>query len=132
MEMLTLWLWPLLALILLLLRQTDFIENPFSPFFGFAGIGFVAFGLAWDALTAGSWANTGTPFLPRAGRIFLYIGYVLLTVTLVNWARTTHNLDFIDQFSGATALLGLNAFGKPLLYLLFPIVLMLPAEEEIE
>jgi hypothetical protein len=121
-----------LTLILLLLRQTDFIENPFSPFFGFAGIGFVAFGLAWDALTAGSWANIGTPFLPRAGRIFLYIGYVLLTVTLVNWALATHNLDFIGQFSGDTALLGLNAFGKPLLYLLFPIVMMLPAEEEVE
>jgi hypothetical protein len=45
---------------LLLLRQTDFIENPFSPFFAFAGIGFVAFGIAWDTLTVGAWANRST------------------------------------------------------------------------
>ena len=125
------WLFFLL-MVLVLLDQTDFIEDPFSPFFGFAGIGFVAFGIAWDALTAGSWANVETRALPRTGRIFLYIGYVLLTVTLINWALSTHNLDITGRYTGDAAILGLSALGKPLLYLFFPLVLALPADMEME
>jgi hypothetical protein len=121
-----------LLMILVLLDQTDFIEDPFSPFFGFAGISFIAFGIVWDALTAGSWANVETRTLPRTGRIFLYIGYVLLTVTLINWALATHNLDITGRYTGDAALLGLGALGKPLLYLFFPLVLALPTDEEVE
>ena len=50
-----------------LLRQTDFISSPFSPLFGFAGLGFLVFGLAWDVLTAGSWANNGTLWVAAHG-----------------------------------------------------------------
>lgn len=110
-------------LMLLLLRQTDFIENPFSPFFAFAGIGFVAFGIAWDALTAGAWANRDTARLPRLSRIFLYLAYVLLTVTLVNWAVMTHDVVQVNRFTGETALLGLDVLGKPLLYVIFVLLL---------
>jgi hypothetical protein len=105
-----------LLLITGLLRQTSFIENPFSPFLGFAGIGFIAFALVWDATTRGAWANEGTPGLPRTGRVLLYIGYVLLTVTLVNWALTSHSLLMVGQFTGDAALNGLDRFGRPLLY----------------
>jgi hypothetical protein len=108
---------------LLLLRQTDFIENPFSPFFAFAGIGFVAFGIAWDTITAGAWANRSTARLPRLSRIFLYLAYVLLTVTLVNWAVMTHNVVQVNRFTGETALLGLDVLGKPLLYVIFVLLL---------
>ncbi len=117
-----------LLLITILLRATDFIENPFSPFFGFAGIGFIAFGLVWDSLTAGSWANVGTGGLPRSSRLLLYVGYVLLTVTVLNWALTTHNLDMIGEFTGNAALRGFERFGLPLLYALFPVVLTSPAD----
>ena len=48
-------------LIVILLRQTNFIESPFSPLFGFAGIGFLVFGLCWDALTRGAWVNHDSP-----------------------------------------------------------------------
>ncbi|MCS7059629.1 MAG: hypothetical protein RMN25_00550 [Anaerolineae bacterium] len=102
-----------------LLQQTAFINNRFTPFLGFAGVGFVAFGLIWDALTAGSWANVDSPGLPRAGRIFLYLGYVLLTVTLVNWALTTHDLAKTAQLTGDAAAFGLDRFGKPMLYALY-------------
>lgn len=102
-----------------LLQQTAFINNRFTPFLGFAGVGFIAFGLVWDALTAGSWANVDTPGLPRAGRIFLYLGYVLLTVTLVNWALTTHDLAQTAQLTGDAAAFGLDRFGKPMLYAIY-------------
>lgn len=115
-----------LLLITVLLRQTDFIEDPFSPFFGFAGVGLIAFGIIWDALTFGIWANGSSRSLPRISRIFLYLGYVLLTVTLINWVLTAHNLSLVSFFTGDAALDGLNLFGKPLLYAIFAVTLALP------
>ena len=117
----------LVSLMAVLLQQTSFLENPFNPLAeGLAisgGIGFLAFGLTWDALTAGNWANQDSPGLPRAGRIFLYLGYVLLTVTLVNWALTSHDLDRLGLFTGGLAARGLAVFGRPLLYSIFTLTI---------
>ena len=118
---------PLIVLMTALLRQTELIENPLSPLFSFAGIGFVAFGIVWDALSVGSWANTSSPALPRPGRIFLYLGYVLFTATIVNWALTTHNLSYVESFTGETAIGGLSLFGKPMLCAIFAVTLAAPA-----
>lgn len=105
-----------LLLLAALLRQTDFIANPFSPVLGFAGVGFIAFGLVWDALTVGAWANGDSPGVPRTSRVFLYLGYVLLTVTVVNWALTVHDVAKLGELTGEVALNGLERFGKPMLY----------------
>jgi len=124
-----------LLLITFLLRQTDFISNPLSPVFGFAGVGFIAFGVLWDALTSGSWANTSTPGLSRPTRIFLYLGYVILTVTVINWALSTHDLTSLNQLTGNTALAGLDMFGRPMLYAIFALTLsriLLPTSPQIE
>lgn len=100
-----------------LLRQTQLLDDPYSPlFFGYSGIGFLAFGILWDVLTAGSWANEDTGGLPRVSRVLMYVGYVLLTVTVVNWALTSHDLGTVGRFTGDTAMVGLERFGKPLLY----------------
>ena len=117
-------------LVTALLRQTDFISNPFSPFLGFAGVGFIAFGLVWDALTIGAWANATSPALPRVGRLFLYLGYVILTITVVNWAHTVHDLATLGYFTGEIGLGGLNVFGRPLLYAIFALTLALPPAGE--
>jgi len=111
------------TLITLLLRQTDFISNRFSPFFGSGGLGFLAFGIVWDALTIGSWANDGSRGLPRVSRIFLYLGYVLMTVTVINWAVASHDLGAVGRLTGDLGLVGLEAFGKPLLYTIFVVTL---------
>lgn len=115
-----------LVLITALLRQTDFIENPFSPFLGFAGIGFIAFSVIWDLLTRGKWANSGTPGLPRLSRILLYVGYALLTVTVINWSLAAHDLATVGKFTGETAVAGFERFGRPMLYAIFAITLALP------
>jgi hypothetical protein len=98
-----------------LLRQIDFISSPFS-LLGFGGLGFLVFGIGWDVLTAGSWANTETAGLPRPSRILLYLGYVLLTVTAVNWAVTAHDLASAGRLTGEVANLGLDRIGRPMLY----------------
>lgn len=103
-------------------QQTDFISNPFNPLLTSTGIGLVAFGVVWDALNIGSWANQDTPSLSRHSRLFLYLGYVLLTVTLINWAVTSHSQTDLSILSGASALRGFQAFGAPLFFLLFPLV----------
>lgn len=108
-----------LTLILILLRQTDFLSNRFSPLFGSAGVAFLAFGVLWDILTVGSWANHGSPKLPRESRIFLYLGYALLSVAVVNWALTVHDLGTVNQLTGEATLGGFERFGKPLLYAAF-------------
>ncbi len=117
-----------LLFILTLMRQRDFIENPFSPFFGFAGIVFIAFSLIWDIATSGAWTNADSPRLPRTSRVFLYLGAILLTATVLNWAVTIHDLDTVEKFTGGTALVGFDRFGKPLLYAAFAIALALPAQ----
>jgi hypothetical protein len=106
-----------------LLRQTDFISNRFSPFVASGGLGFIALGLVWDALTIGAWANVGSHGLPRVSRIFLYLGYVLMTVTVVNWAVASHDLEAVGRLTGDVGLVGLEAFGKPLLYTIFVLTL---------
>jgi hypothetical protein len=121
-----------LLLILTLMRQRDFIENPFSPFFGFAGIGFIAFSLVWDIATSGSWTNDDSPRVPRISRVFLYLGSILLTATVLNWAVTIHDLDTVEKFTGGAALVGFDRFGKPLIYAAFAIALAMPAHTPIE
>jgi hypothetical protein len=116
----------LIVLISGLLRQTEFLDDRFAPFLGFAGIGFVAFCLAWDMLTIGNWANVDTPALPRVSRVFLYLGYVLFTVTIVNWALATRDLDTVSRITGDAALSGFDRFGKPILYALFLLVITSP------
>jgi hypothetical protein len=109
----------MLVLVTVLLRQTDFLSNRFSPFFGSGGIWFLAFGLAWDALTIGAWANLSTPALPRISRVLLYLGYSLLTVTVVNWAVSAHDLTAVSRLTGEAALDGLQVYGRPMLYAIF-------------
>jgi hypothetical protein len=129
------WLWKrqlsahrlrhllLITLILTLLRQTDLIASPLNPLFNLAGVGALAVGLSWDLLTAGSWANEHSAWLPQTSRIFLYLGYVLLTVMLVNWAVAAHDFTLLDRFTGEAALTGLALLGYPYLFVVIYLTL---------
>jgi hypothetical protein len=109
----------LLAIVVLmaLLNQTDFLDNPFSPLFGFAGVAFLAFGIVWNILTAGNgFANADTPGLPRESRLLLYLGYVLLSVSISHWYLISHNIDMQNRQSTVNSL-GFLTIGLPLAYL---------------
>ncbi|MEW6635904.1 MAG: hypothetical protein AB1425_03725 [Actinomycetota bacterium] len=124
----------LLALVAItfLMRQTGFIEDPFSPFLGFTGVGLVALGIVWDALTIGFWANNDSRNLPRVSRIFLYLGYVLFGVAVINWAVASHDILEVDFFTGQAALGGFGLLGKPLIYAIFAVTLALPATSDVK
>jgi hypothetical protein len=122
----------LLVLITLLMRQTGFIEDPFSPVLGFTGVGMIALGLIWDALTIGFWANEGSRGLPRASRIWLYLGYILFSIAVLNWAVASHDILQVDFFTGQAALGGFGIFGKPLIYAIFAVILARPDGERVE
>jgi hypothetical protein len=62
--------------------------------------------------------------------VLLYVGYVLMTVTAVNWAVTTHDLSTLARFTGDGAAAGLEQFGKPLLFAVFALTLAALAREE--
>jgi hypothetical protein len=113
----------LLVLITALMRQTGFIEDPFSPVLGFTGIGMIALGLIWDALTIGFWANYDSPGMPRVSRILLYLGYILFSIAVLNWSVATHDIAQVDFFTGQAALGGFGLFGKPLIYAIFAVTL---------
>ena len=113
----------LLVLITLLMRQTGFIEDPFSPVLGFTGVGMIALGLIWDALTIGFWANEDSPGLPRVSRIWLYLGYILFSIAVLNWSVASHDILQVDFFTGQAALGGFGLFGKPLIYAIFAVTL---------
>lgn len=107
----------LVVLLLTLLDQTDFLDNPFSPLFAFAGVFFLVFSIFWSVLTAGTFANQETPRLPRPARLLLYIGYALLSVVVAQWFLVIHDVPR----SVAQATFNLNGFlifGLPLAYLL--------------
>lgn len=113
----------MLVLITLLMRQTGFIEDPFSPFLGFTGVGMIAIGIVWDALTIGFWANNDSRGMPRVSRILLYLGYVLFSIAVVNWSLASHDISQVDFFTGQAALGGFSLFGKPLIYAIFAVTL---------
>ena len=121
----------LLVMITFLMRQTGFIEDPFSPFLGFAGVGLVALGIVWDSLTIGFWANKDSPGLPRVSRIFLYLGYVLFAVAVINWSVASHDILEVDFFTGQAALGGFSILGKPLIYAIFVVTLARPATTDL-
>ena len=113
--------WHLLAMALLstLLTQTSFLDNPFSPLFSFAGVFFLVFGILWNVLTVGGrFTNVSTPNFPRASRLFLYLGYVLLSVCIAQWFIVSHNVVTQKLLSDLTQS-GFTTFGLALAYLVF-------------
>lgn len=105
-----------IALLMALLNQTDFLDNPFSPLFSFAGIAFLVFGIVWNILMAGSFANLSTPGLPRESRLLLYLGYVLISVAITHWYLVSHNIDK-QLLTSTINELGFISIGLPMAYL---------------
>lgn len=106
------------AILLALLNQTDFLDNPFSPLFSFAGVFFLLFGIVWNILTAsGGFVNHETPGLSRDSRALLYIGYVLLSVSVSHWYLVSHNLAMQDTQASMNQV-GFTIVGLPIAYLM--------------
>ena len=51
---------------------------------------------------------------------------MLLTVAVIDWAVVSHDLTAVDQLTGSLGLVGLDRFGRPMLYAIFAATLTLP------
>lgn len=111
-----------LVLLGAVLNHFDVFADPLSPLLGFAGVGFIVFGLVWGFLTGGGWANEHSSRFPRSSRVFLYLGYSLLSVAILNWFSVTHDIDELGAMTAAGEN-GVALLGYPLLYALFVLVL---------
>ncbi|MFP5254535.1 MAG: hypothetical protein ACLGI8_01665 [Acidimicrobiia bacterium] len=111
--------WALYLLLLTaLLREGDFVADPFAPFLAFAGGAFVLFGLVWGLATGLAWANDGTPGLPRATRAQLLMGYQLLSIAILHWYLVTHDLDNLEVLTEVHPGTGTALLGQPLVLVL--------------
>jgi hypothetical protein len=108
------------------MQQLDFLNNPLSPFFSYAGIFFVGFGFVWDTLVGAGWVNDTSPTFPRHARLFGYLGYTLLTITLVMWAGFSLNPDLLALISGKNAIEGVFSYGFPAVHLLYLVIVIAP------
>ena len=85
------------------------MDNPFSPLFGFAGVFFLVFGIMWSVVTGGGqFVHGDSSGLPRASRLLLYLGYVLLSVSVAHWYIISHNV--VEQTIQHDFTLGAIAF----------------------
>lgn len=105
-----------IALLLALLNQTDFLDNPFSPFFGSAGLAFFVFGVFWNVIDlAGLFVNKDTTGLTRDSRALLYVGYALMGVVVSHWFVASHNL-VLQQSQNDLTYLAFVQLGYPLAF----------------
>ncbi|HLN62355.1 MAG TPA: hypothetical protein VK464_12450, partial [Symbiobacteriaceae bacterium] len=73
----------------------------------------MAMGLLWDVLTSGDrWTNGDSPRVPRTARVFLYFGYVAMTVTALLYWKGSGQGGIFDE--DGQALTGLITLGVPL------------------
>lgn len=108
--------WALYLLLLTgLLREGDFVSDPFAPFLAFAGGAFVLFGLVWGLATGLAWANEGSPALPRVSRAQLLLGYQLLSIAILHWYLVTHDLESLEILTEIHPGTGTSLLGQPLL-----------------
>lgn len=112
----------LLILLAAMLSHFDVVADPLTPVLGFGGMGLVVFGLVWGFLTGGGWANEHSPGFPRPSRVFLYLGYALLSVALLNWFSVSHDVAELSRMESISRN-GVTLLGYPLLYALFVLVL---------
>lgn len=100
---------------------------------GWTFVVLIALGLLWDLLTIGYWANGSSSGLPQLSRVFLYLGFVILCITSLDWSVMSLGTSEIEAITQIMAPFGLILLGRPLIYATFVITLALPAtSEEIE
>jgi hypothetical protein len=111
--------WALYLLLLTgLLRQGDFVSDPFAPFLAFTGGAFVLFGLIWGFATGLAWGNDSSPSLPRLSRAQLLLGYQVLSVAILHWYLVNHDLESLELLTESHPGTGTALLGQPLLLVL--------------
>ena len=73
----------------LVTSRGDYISF-FGGLVGLSVVVVVVFGIGWTLLSGSSFTSGSSRWLPQPARLLLFIGYVLLSVTILNWDEATH------------------------------------------
>jgi len=67
----------------------------------------VVFGVVWSLLADSSFANADTRRFPRRSRALLWIGYLVLSLSLLNWLEHSHRHASTAHIDAGFFLLGI-------------------------
>ena len=88
----------------------DFLQAWLGRFLPVAAVATVVIGLIWLLLTDSGLAAGHSKVFPSVGRPLLWVGFLLLSVTIANWTLVSH----ADDFRGVLANRGFLEIGLPL------------------
>jgi hypothetical protein len=93
----------------LVMTKGDFIAI-IGGLVGLSSIVIVVFGVVYSLLADSALASGNGRWLPKNARLLLWVGYLVLSLAILNWITTTHGADF----SGGTAARAFSDIGIPL------------------
>lgn len=102
-----------LVALLMLLQQRTFVTDPFAVVLGFAGVGFVLFGIVWGFLTSGGHAKGRG--LSGLGRSTIMLAYATVPTALLAWQQAAHGGQLTQATGGSIATDGAAYLGTPLM-----------------
>lgn len=83
-----------------LFSRGDFVGVLSETALGFlplSGAVVVVFGLVWALLADSAAASEDSPRFPRESRVLLYVGYLVLSATILNWLEITHPVESLFE-----------------------------------
>lgn len=65
---------------------------------GLPGIFVVVFGIAFSLAGDSGFTRVSSKRLPQGSRVLMFVGYLILSVTILHWTETSHATDFSSVF----------------------------------
>lgn len=69
--------------------------------FGLPGILVVVFGIVYSIAGDAGFTRTSSRRMPPGARVLMFVGYLVLSVTILHWVEVTHSGSFSDAFSAS-------------------------------
>lgn len=66
--------------------------------FGLPGILVVVFGIAFALAGDSGFTRGSSKRLPQASRVLMFVGYLVLSVTILHWTQTSHGFDYSASY----------------------------------
>ena len=87
-----------------LFSQSGFVSDPLGALFGFAGLGFLVFGLVWGFVTGGAEVKSATTPHEATALLVGVLGRSLFSVVVIAWAVAARQTELSAQLPAFTEL----------------------------